>query len=162
MMHRYAVLLCSVLAFPFIAGCNTYLQEKADVVSGGPERREQAAQERLDAAQDSESGLKTDLEVLAEERALQDKKLADLSQRREAQEARIARARAENKISRAAEEALRDRVASLDREIHDVEFRLQAARTSADTEQEEALRNQLAELEDKAGALDEEIDLLSQ
>ena len=163
MMHtRYALALSAALAVPFIAGCNTYIQQKADAESGGPEAREKAAEERLEAAQDTESGLKGDQETLAEEQALQDRELAELNQRLEAQEDKIARARAENKITRVKEQAMREQVVSLDGEIEDVELRLQAARLSADAEQEEALGNRLAELKVKVGELDGEIDLLSQ
>ena len=163
MMHtRYALALSAALALPFIAGCNTYLQQKADVVSGGPETRVKAAEERLEGVKDTHIGLKSDHETLAEEQALQDREMAEVNQRLEAQEDKIARARTENKISRAQEQAMREKVGSLNREIQDVELRLEAARLVADAEQEEALWKRFAELEEKSVELDGEIDLLSQ
>ena len=163
MMHtRYALALSAALALPFIAGCNTYLQQKADVVSGGPETRVKAAEVRLEGVKDTHIGLKSDHETLAEEQALQDREMAEVNQRLEAQEDKIARARTENKISRAQEQAMREKVGSLNREIQDVELRLEAARLVADAEQEEALWKRFAELEEKSVELDGEIDLLSQ
>ena len=163
MMHtRYALALSAALAVPFIAGCSTYLQQKADLVSGGPEEREKAAEDQWEAAQDTHGGLKGDQEALAEEQALQDRKLAELSQRLEAQKDKIARAMAENKITRAKEQAIREQIVSLDLEIQDVELRLKEARLSADAEQGEAFRNRLVELKVKVGELGGEIDLLSQ
>jgi chromosome segregation ATPase len=163
MMHtRYALALSAALALPFIAGCNTYLQQKADVVSGGPETRVKAAEVRLEGVKDTHIGLKSDHETLAEEQALQDREMAEVNQRLEAQEDKIARARTENKISRAQEQAMRKKVGSLNREIQDVELRLEAARLVADAEQEEALWKRFAELEEKSVELDGEIDLLSQ
>ena len=162
MTKRYALALFAVLTLALVTGCNTYLQQKTDVVAGGPENREREAKEQQDAARDTGSGLQDDLEALAEERAYQDQKLATLDQLRKAQEIRIANARAQNNITRAEEQLMREQVMSLDREIRSVELGIQAARASADTRQEEAFRNGLAELEDKAAALDAEIDQLLQ
>ena len=85
---------------PFMGGCNTYLQQKADVVAGGPERRVQAAEERRQAAEDSRQGLESDREALEEELALQERQIAGLDRRLEDQDARIAQAGRENRITR--------------------------------------------------------------
>jgi septal ring factor EnvC (AmiA/AmiB activator) len=161
MRTRYVYVLLGALAFPVIQGC-TYLEVSADQAKGGPKIREDVAQETLDAAKDTGQGLQTDRDAVAEERARQDRELADLNQRLGAQEAKISRARAENKITRAKEQAMREEIMSLDRDVQDVKSKLEAARVNADAEQEEVLGKRLAALEGKASELDREIDLLSQ
>ena len=146
---------------PFTGGCNTYLEQKADVLTGGPERRVQAAEERRQAAEDSRQGLESDREALEEERALQEEQLAGLNRRLEDQDARIARARRENRITREEEQAMREKIGSLDRDVRDLELRLQAARLAGDPGTERALEERLETLETKVRAVSEEIDLLS-
>ena len=146
---------------PFMGGCNTYLQQKVDVLAGGPERRVQAAEERRQAAEDSRQGLESDREALEEELALQEQQLAGLNRRLEDQDARIARAGRENRITREREEAMREKIGSLDREVRDLELQWQAARLSGDPGTEEALEERLETLEMKARAVSEEIDLLT-
>lgn len=147
---------------PFMGGCNTYLQQKADVVAGGPERRVQAAEERRQAAEDSRQGLESDREALEEELALQERQIAGLSRRLEDQDARIAQAGRENRITREREQAMREKIGSLDRDIRDLELRLQAARLSGDPGTEKALEERLETLEAQVRAVSEEIDLLTQ
>ena len=162
MRLRYTFVLFAAITFPFIEGCNTYVQQKADVLSGGPERRVRDAQERQQAAEDTQHGLQSDQEALAEERALQEEEWTALNRRLKAQETQIARARAENRITRAKEQEMRETIRALDRDVQDMELRLQAARLSGDVHQEEALRKQLQELDKKVSALGEEIDLLAE
>ena len=159
MRSRYVHILLGALALPFIHGC-TYLEVSVDQAKGGPTIRETAAQNEQDAVRDKGRGLTDDLKVLTEEQKLQDEKLAELNQRREAQEAKIARAMEENKITRADEQAMRERIMSLDREVKDLEFELEAARVNADAEQEEVLKKRLAALEGKASQLDSDIENL--
>ena len=145
---------------PFMGGCNTYIQQKADVLAGGPERRVQAAEERRQAAEDSRQGLEGDREALEEELALQDQQIASLDRRLEDQDARIAQAGRENRITREREQAMREKIGSLDREVRDLELRLQAARLAGDPGTEKALEERLETLETQVRAVNEEIDLL--
>lgn len=161
MRTRYVHVLLGALALSFIQGC-AYWEAKGDELAGGPGKREREAKERQDAAKDTEQGLQTDHDAVAEERARQDGELAELNQRLGAQEAKISRARAENKITRAEEQAMREEIMSLDRDVQDVKFKLDAARVNADAEQEEVLKKRLAALESKASELDREIDQWSQ
>ena len=160
MKLRRLFTLWAAAVLPFMGGCNTYLQQKADVVAGGPERRVQAAEERRQAAEDSRQGLESDREALEEELALQEQQLAGLNRRLEDQDARIARAGRENRITREREEAMREKIGSLDREVRDLELQWQAARLSGDPETKKALMERWEALKAKERAVDEEIDLM--
>ncbi|WP_417513567.1 hypothetical protein [Minwuia sp.] len=154
-----AGMMASVLMMA--VACTTYTQQKADALSGGPERRVQEAKQRQQAAQDANLGLKSDQEALAEEREMQEQQIVDLNRQVRDQEQAIARARAENRISRAKEQQLRDRVRDLDRDIQEAELRRLSASASGNKAQERALESELDQLRSKARSLDREISDLS-
>lgn len=156
---RTAVLATALLA---AAGCATYQQQKADAVAGGPERRLLEAKQRQQAAQDAQLGLQSDQEALAEEQTMQEQQLARLEDQLKTQDRQIAKARARNALTRAEEKALRKKIADIDRDLRDTEFRMMAAQATGDKASERQLQQQLHQLQTQADALGREIDLLSQ
>jgi len=144
------------------AGCATYQQQKADAVSGGPERRLLEAKQRQQAAQDARLGLQSDQEVLAEEQGLQEQQLAQLEEQLKKQDQQVANARARNELTRAEETALRQRIADIDRDLRDTELRMLAAQATGDTGSDRQLQQQLRQLQSQADALGREIELLTQ
>jgi chromosome segregation ATPase len=145
-----------------VASCATYQQQKADAVSGGPERRILEAQQRQQAAQDAQIGLQSDQEALAEEQSLQERQLAELDDQLQKQEKQVADARARNALTRAQEQALRQKIADIDRDLRDTELRMLSAQATGDTGSETQLQQQLRQLQAQADALDREIELLTQ
>ena len=163
MMHtRYALVLLAALALPFVGGCGTYFKEKAGVLSGEPDGRVVTATEGVEAETDKAIGLETDVEVLAEEEKSLDSDLAELARRVEDQQAKISDAEKKNKIDRARELEMRDKIRSLDDAISTAQNGLLEARASNNAKQEKALEEQLDKLKSKADELDEEIEVLSE
>lgn len=144
------------------ASCATYQQQKADAVSSGPERRLLEAQQRQQAAQDAQLGLQSDQEVLTEEQSLQEQQLAQLSDQLKKQEQQVANARARNELTRADEQALRQKIANIDRDLWDTELRMLAAQATRDTGAERQMQQQLRQMQAQADALGREIELLTQ
>jgi hypothetical protein len=144
------------------ASCATYQQQKADAVSSGPERRLLEAQQRQQAAQDAQLGLQSDQEVLTEEQSLQEQQLAQLSDQLKKQEQQVANARARNELTRADEQALRQKIANIDRDLWDTELRMLAAQVTRDTGAERQMQQQLRQMQAQADALGREIELLTQ
>ena len=144
------------------ASCATYQQQKADAVSNGPERRLLEAQQRQQAAQDAQLGLQSDQEVLTEEQSLQEQQLAQLSDQLKKQEQQVANARARNELTRADEQALRQKIANIDRDLWDTELRMLAAQATRDTGAERQMQQQLRQMQAQADALGREIELLTQ
>ena len=144
------------------ASCATYQQQKADAVSGGPERRLLEAQQRQQAAQDAQLGLQSDQEVLTEEQSLQEQQFAQLNDQLKKQEQQVANARARNELTRAEEQALRQKIANIDRDLRDTELRMLAAQATGDTGTERQMQQQLRQMQAQADALGREIELLAQ
>ena len=162
MYTRYALVLLAALALPFVGGCGTYIKEKAGVLSGEADGRVVKATEGVQAETDKEIGLKTDVKDLAEEEKSLDSDLAELARRVEDQQAKISDAKKKNKIDRARELEMRDKIRSLDDAISTAQNGLLAARASNNAKQEKALEEQLEKLKSKADELDEEIEVLSE
>lgn len=126
-----------------VAGCSTYQQQKADALSGGPEQRLRAAEERRQAAEDRKVGLKTDQEDLNEEIGQQERQLADLKDRIDAQNRTLDKARAENRISRDQERRMRSEFTELQDSLLDLQFRMDVANaTGGGSSTEKALLQQ--------------------
>ncbi|MCW2248557.1 chromosome segregation ATPase [Azospirillum fermentarium] len=146
-----AVLLTAVL---LQGGCvQTYLNQKADLASGGPQNRVAAAQQRLDRAQqqqtdlnDEKLGLDRDIDRTNRMLGAAEKDLAKV--RRD-----LETARRQNRIEESAYRKMRQEAESLQREAADLDFQVRTARSGnpaelAAKEQElQALQRKKNELE---------------
>ena len=149
------------LAFAGIGGC-TFIEQTEDVLQGGPAQRIEAAENRQHEAMDVQSTLRQQQKALAEQQVAEERKLRDLRKRLDDQDARIAKARENQRITEHEEGELRRRIAALDSEIRSLEFRIRAAGTTGDTLDEAGLEQRLQVLKREVGRIEEEISSLEE
>lgn len=138
LLSRTAPLAAATLALLFLEGCATYQQQKADALTGGPERRLQQAEERRQAAEDRKIGLQSDQSDLKEEIAQQEQQLAVLEDRIAEQNRALDRARADNRLSRQQELRMRREFTELQDALLDLQFRFDVANATGGSRAEKA------------------------
>ena len=144
-----------------IDGC-TFAEQATDLLEGGPERRVEAAQQRQQAALNTQTSLRHSQQALAEEHARQGRRLAELNRQIRKQDAKIARARVENRITQARAQALRQEIAALNGSVQDLELRIQTARVTGDSEETADLEKRLQQLQAEAHMVEQEVELLEE
>jgi chromosome segregation ATPase len=153
----------ALVAFLALEGCATYHEQKADALTGGPERRLQQAEERRQAAEDRRIGLESDQDDLQEEIAQQEEQLADLDNRIDEQNRRLDRARAENRLSRNQEKRMRREFTELQDALLDLQFRFDVANaTGGSTSERAALQEKYEALSQDVKTREAELELLLQ
>lgn len=123
--HTLPILLAAVL---LQGGCvQTYLNQKADLASGGPQNRVAAAQQRLDRAQqqqtdlnDEKLGLDRDIERTSRMLDAAEKDLAKV--RRD-----LDTARRQKRIEESAYQKMRQEAEALQREAANLDFQIRTA-----------------------------------
>jgi predicted nucleic acid-binding Zn-ribbon protein len=147
-----------------VAGCTTYQQQKADALSGGPERRLRAAEERQQAAEDRKQGLDTDKEDLDEEIGLQERRLTELDARIADQTRVLDKARSDNRISRQQELRMRKEFTHLQDSVLDLQFRMDVANATGGGSKAEqaAMQKQYDTLTKDVQTREKELELLLQ
>ena len=147
-----------LLAGAPLGGCQTYLDAKADVNSGGPQARQAEAQKNLEAArqenqklQDQQLQIQRDIERMEKRLAVARAELAKSNQA-------LAEARRQSKITQAEADRFRREMADLNCEIASLDLELQAGGASNDPQvrQKEV---QLRELERRKADLERAIQL---
>lgn len=152
-----------VLAVVGNAGCGTFLQQSADLMEGGPQRRIEQAKQRQRTAIDTQMKLRQDREELEQQLAMEERKISEMRGRLDEQNERISRARDRNRISAAEEERLKRMVSSLKSEIQSLELKVQVNKMSkASAEDTSQLRQRLEALKAEQNRIEEEIKALEQ
>lgn len=152
-----------VLAAVGNAGCNTFIQQTADVMEGGPKRRIEQAKQRQQRAVDTKMKLRKNRRELERQLAMEERKISEMRGRLDEQNAKISRARERNRITATEEERLKSMVVALDNEIQSLELKIQVNKLSAEsTEDASDLREKLEALKGKEKRIEEEIKALEQ
>ena len=167
--RRHAPLVCPIrlmaglagLALTGIGGC-TFIEQTEDVLQNGPAQRIETAKKRQQEATDAQRTLRQQQKALAEQQAAEERKLRDLRKRLDDQDARIAKARENQRITEHEEGEFRRRIAALDSEIRSIEFRIQAAGTTGETLDETRLEQRLQALNREAARIEEDISSLEE
>ena len=139
-----------------LGGC-TFVEQTEDLVKGGPEQRVEAAKRRHSDAVDTQRQLKRTHQELTEQQTIEERKLHEMRILLEGQNARLKRARENQRITEAQERELHARVTSLAGEIGDLEFKIQAARAVGETGGDAQLQERLRALRSEAELIEEEI-----
>ena len=149
------------MALAGLGGC-TFVEQTEDLIGGGPTQRVESAKQRQSDAVDVQHRLKQTHRELTEQQAIEDRKLRELRNRLESQDARITRARESQRITEAEERGLRTRIGALGDEIRNLEFKLQAARTVSETGSGAQLEQELQSLRREAEQIETEISSLEE
>ena len=150
-----------VAALTVVAGC-TFMEQADDAMSGGPQKRIEAAEQRQRAAMAEQRRLERSRDHVVRQQAAEVESLLAMRKHLEAQEARLARMRAERQIAEEEERRLRRRIASLNGEIQSLELAIRASRATGETQNTEHLEGRLRALKRQAEELEEEIRLLEE
>ena len=161
--RQWIVLGIMVLVMVGNAGCNTFIQQTADVMEGGPRKRIEEAQQRQEEAVDTQMNLRQNQRELEQQLASEERNIEKMRGRLHEQTARITRARESNRISVAEEERLKRSVAALDNEIQSLELKIQVHKVSAGSAEDTSqLRQKLEALRAEEKRIDEELKTLEQ
>ena len=144
-----------------IGGC-TFIEQTEDVLQGGPAQRIEAAKKHQQEAMDAQRTLRQQQKALADQQAAEERKLRDLRKRLDDQDARIAKARENQRITEHEEGEFRRRIAALDSEIRSLEFRIQAAGATGETLGDAGHEQRLQALKREAARIEEEISSLGE
>ena len=158
---RPAGLALAGMVLTGLGGC-TFVEQTDDLFGGGPTQRVEEAEQRQSDAIDEQHRLKETHRELAEQQAIEERKLQEIRKRLRSQNERIARARENQRITETEERALRTRIDALGSEIQDLEFKIQAARAIGDTGRDPQLEEKLQSLRRVAERIETEISSLEE
>jgi chromosome segregation ATPase len=154
-MKRWAAVAAAAVT---LAGCQTYLDAKADIRGGGPQAREAGAQRNLQAARSETQSLQDQQLQIQRDTERMEKRLeaarADLAKSDQA----VAEAQRRSRISQAEATRMRGQLAELNRDIASLDLELQAGRTRNDPEAARK-EQQIRELEKRKADLERAIQL---
>ena len=139
-----------------LGGC-TFVQQSDDLLSGGPERRMESAVQRQKAVIEEQQRLQRTEEEIADLQASEERKLRELPRRLDDQNARLARARENRRITEAQERRLRTRVDAINRDIRSLVLKMDAAKATDERQDEARLTRELEALKKEADTIEREI-----
>lgn len=117
-----------LLSASLLAGCNTYMQQRADLASGGPQNRVAAAQANLTAAKNTNQNLQDELVSIDRDIERNEKRLAAAQDDLKKTNADLAAAQASKKISSQQHAKLKAEADAINRELATLDLQLQADR----------------------------------
>ncbi|MEO1091052.1 MAG: hypothetical protein AAFX81_10490 [Pseudomonadota bacterium] len=161
MAERYRRWALAAALIGSLAGCQTYLEQKADASAGGPQRRVDDANQRLALAQDETYSLQTTLEDDQAYLGHLQANLDDAQRNLNAQRARLASARNQNRITAAEERAAEQRLASATADVESAVLEIQSKEALGNAGAADAKRRELTQLQQKIEAINEEIALMT-
>jgi hypothetical protein len=146
-----------------LAGCGTYLAERADLDYGGPagSRRLLEAQQRLDQERDKQQGLKEDQLSIEEELAAGKSRLAEVNAELKVRTDRLAEAQRAGKITKVQEQERRRQYEQLVNNFRNASLQLEARRAAKDSKGVQEKQQQLKSLEQQIDALNKEVEILA-
>ena len=140
-----------------VLGSCTFVEQTDDLLKGGPGQRIHSAKQRQSDAIEEQRRLGQAEEELARQQAAEEQKLREMRNGLASQDARIARARENKRITEAEEQRLRVRVDALNGEIRDLDLKMQAAQVIGNTEDDAGFGEKLEALRQKANRIEAEI-----
>lgn len=157
--QRRRVLLPVILAVPLLtAGCNTYLNQKADLRAGGPQMRQAAAQQRLTDAQrqqddlnDQNTSMQRDIERNERRLASAEKDVAGVNRN-------LDEARRQRRISEASYTRLKQESEKLQQDINEIDLKMKSGNTDSPADLK-AKEQELQALEKKKSELEKALKL---
>ena len=158
---RIAFTGLAVAALAGGGGC-TFMEQADDVMTGGPQKRIESAEQRQQAAMAEQRRLQRARDAVTRQQVAEVESLMAMRKHLEGQEARLARMKAERQIAEEEERTFRRRIASLDGEIQGLELAIRASRATGETQSAEDLEKRLRALRQQAEELEEDIRLLEE
>lgn len=158
----FARFIVAIAGLALLTGCQTYMQQKADLQAGGPQRRIDAASQRLQVAQDTTYSREVELADNQAYLASLEGDLAAAERNLAAQRSRLAQARAANRISASEEQQLGAQLVRATNQFQDTALDLQVEQAQRDDEAVVAKRAELARLQSEIESINREIAILLQ
>ena len=143
-----------------LAGCNTYMDAKADLVSGGPQQRVAAAQADLNAAETTSQNLQDQQVALERDIDRKERRIAAAQDELDKSNAALAAARSQQRLSEQRYAELKRQYDALNSELAVLGLQIQDDRSKPNARPEVAAKEaRLRELERRKADLDRAIRL---
>lgn len=156
MSARFACLIALVAAG--LTGCSTYIDAKADLMSGGPQQRVAAAQSNLTAAQTTNQNLQDQQVALQRDIERNEKRIAAAQSDLDKSNASLADARAKKRLSEQQYAKLKKESDALNSELAKLDLQVQSDRGKSGAGPEVAAKEaRLRDLERRKAELDRAI-----
>ena len=160
-MTRTICKLGAVVALGILGGCATYMEQRADLAAGGPQKRIDDANQRLALAQDEQASLGTTIADEREYLAYQQDQLARAERNVARQRERLADARAADRISAEQERALGGRLENATADYEAAVLGFQSETAAGNEVAAERKRRELTTLQEEIERINREIKILS-
>ncbi len=125
-------LLLTVAVGAMLTGCSTYVNQRADLMAGGPQTRVASAQADVNSAKSTNQNLQDQLVSVERDIERNEKRVASAQADLEKTNATLASARSQQKISAQQYAKLKAESDTLNRELASLDLQLQGDRGKAD------------------------------
>ena len=143
-----------------LAGCNTYMDAKADLVSGGPQQRVAAAQADLNAAKTTNQNMQDQQVALERDIDRNERRIAAAQDELDQSNAALAAARSQKRLSEQRYAELKRQSYALNSELAVLDLQIQGDRSKPNAGPEIAAKEaRLRDLERRKADLDRAIRL---